>query len=131
MRTSTIFSSDALATRARQQFEAYTRARREVRDSVAERDTTVVDAAAKNHSTHIHWDDKLKRSLRGSDRISLSLEHIRTVQYRPFVKEHCYADPFFTQRPAFDGRDLSAEPPKPCHLRHGCWFQEAVLGHDR
>ena len=25
------------------------------------------------------------------------------MQYRPFVKQHCYADPFFTQRPALMG----------------------------
>ncbi len=94
------FSSAALATKARQSVREFERARREVRDSAAERDTAVVDAAARNHSTHTHWDGKLKQSLRRQVRASFSTDHVRTVQYRPFVKQHCYADPLFVQRPA-------------------------------
>ena len=95
------FSFDALTTKVRQAVREFGRARREVRDSIAERD--VVDAIARNHSMHIHWDDRLKQSLRRQERVSFSSEHIRTVQYRPFVKQHCYADPLFVQRPALMG----------------------------
>ena len=52
---------------------------------------------------HIHWDDRLKQSLRRQERVSFSLDHFRAVQYRPFVRQHCYADPLFVQRPALMG----------------------------
>ena len=97
------FSSAALATKARQAVREFEQARREVRDSAAERDTSVVNAAARNHSTHTHWDGKLKQSLGRQVRASFSTDHLRTVQYRPFVKQHCYADPLFVQRPASMG----------------------------
>ena len=100
------FSFDALTTKVRQAVSEFGRARRELRDSVAERD--VADAIAREHSTHIHWDSKLKQSLRRAGRVSFSSDHIRTVQYRPFVKQHCYADPLFVQRPALMGEVFPA-----------------------
>jgi len=98
------FSFDALTTKVRQAVSEFGRARRDLRDSVAERD--VADAIAREHSTHIHWDSKLKQSLRRAGRVSFSSDHIRTVQYRPFVKQHCYADPLFVQRPALMARSF-------------------------
>ena len=102
------FSSDALASKARQAVRAFGKARRELRDAVAERDANVLDSTARRHAKYIHWDGKLKQSLRRQVRVLFSHDHVRTVQYRPFVKQHCYADPFFAQRPALMGEVFPA-----------------------
>ena len=94
------FSSTALTERSRLAVDEYMRARQEVRDAVAERDGGHIDVAARTHSRHIHWDDKLKRKLASRQSIRFSADNIRVVQYRPFVKQHCYADSQFAQRPA-------------------------------
>ena len=93
------YSSAGLAERSRRAVNEYMRARRQVRDAVAERDAAALNAAAREHSAHIQWDDKLKQKLRRVG-IRFSADNIRPVQYRPFVKQHCYADPHFAQRPA-------------------------------
>ena len=94
------FSSTALAERSRLAVAEYMRARREVRDAAAEPTARIVDAAAKNHANHNHWDDKLKQKLASRQAVRFSADHVRVVQYRPFVKQHCYADAHFAQRPA-------------------------------
>ena len=94
------FSLTALAQRSRQAIAEYMSARRDVRDAVAEPGSAVVDAAARTHSRHIHWDDKLKQKLARHQSVRFSADNIRVVQYRPFVKQHCYADHHFAQRPA-------------------------------
>ena len=97
------FSLTALAQRSRQAVAGYMNARRDVRDAVAEQGSAVVDAAASTHSRHIHWDDKLKSKLARHQSVRFSADNIRVVQYRPFVKQHCYADHHFAQRPALTG----------------------------
>ena len=97
------FSLTALAQRSRQAVAEYMNARRDVRDAVAEQGSAVVDAAASTHSRHIHWDDKLKQKLARHQSVRFSADNIRVVQYRPFVKQHCYADHHFAQRPALTG----------------------------
>ena len=94
------FSLTALAQRSHQAVAEYMNARRDVRDAVAEQGSAVVDAAASTHSRHIHWDDKLKQKLARHQSVRFSADNIRVVQYRPFVKQHCYADHHFAQRPA-------------------------------
>ena len=95
------FSSTALAKRSRLAVDEYMRARRAVRDAVADRDdAATVSVAARTHSRHLHWDDQLKRKLASRQAVRFSAGNIRVVQYRPFVKQHCYGDPHFAQRPA-------------------------------
>ena len=102
------YSAKGLAQRSRMAVNEYTRARRYVRDAVAERDATMLNAAAREHSAHIQWDDKLKQKLLRID-IQFSPDNIRIVQYRPFVKQHCYAEPHFAQRPALMGATFPPE----------------------
>ena len=94
------FSPTALAQRSRLAVAEYMRARRDVRDAAAEPTARIVDAAARDHANHNHWDDKLKQKLANRQAVRFSGDHIRVVQYRPFVKQHCYADAHFAQRPA-------------------------------
>ena len=62
----------------------------------------------REHSAHIQWDDKLRQKLLSVD-IRFSADNIRVVQYRPFVKQHCYADAHFAQRPALMGATFPPE----------------------
>ena len=103
------FSSDALARQARRAVNGYMGARREVRGSVAERDTAVLDAAVRRHSTHIRWDRELKRKLRQREPVFFSTDNVRAVHYRPFVKAYCYVDRHFAQAPALMGEVFPAE----------------------
>ena len=102
------YSPEHLARRSRLATNEYRRARRYVRDAVAERDETILNAAVREHSAHIQWDDKLRQKLLSVD-IRFSADNIRVVQYRPFVKQHCYADAHFAQRPALMGATFPPE----------------------
>ena len=44
------------------------------------------------HCSHVRWDRELKNNLRRGKRTSYSANRIRTTQYRPFVRSHCYVD---------------------------------------
>ncbi len=48
----------------------------------------------------VHWDDKLQRQAEKGVSAAYSPTHVRTVAYRPFVKQYLYADEVFAQRPA-------------------------------
>ena len=75
---------------------------------MAERDVAVVDAAMRANSTHIRWDRELKRKLEQRKQASYSADNVRLVQYRPFVKQHCYVDSHFAQAPALMGEVFPA-----------------------
>ena len=62
-----------------------------------------IDAVVKSHSSSLRWDDKLKRQARRKTAADYSENHIRSVAYRPFVKQFLYADPIFAQREALTG----------------------------
>ena len=93
------YSSDLLARLSRRAVRAYGQALRQVRDAVAERDMSVIEAAAKATSADLRWDRELKRKLEQRRRVSFSADNIRVVQYRPFVKQNCYVDPHFASAP--------------------------------
>ena len=97
------YSPALLGENSRQAVNAYARALRQVRDSAAERDVAVLDAAVRDNSAHIRWDRELKRKLEQRRRTRFSSDRIRPVLYRPFVKQHCYVDPHFAQAPALMG----------------------------
>ena len=50
-------------------------------------------------SSDIHWDDKLRRRLQRDETSEFRTNYLQLVAYRPFVKQHLYADDNFAQRP--------------------------------
>lgn len=69
-----------------------------------ERPTYSIDEIARRCSTNLHWDEKLKGRLYQKAPAKFSKRHVREVAFRPFVKQHLYADTAFAQRPALTGR---------------------------
>ena len=67
-----------------------------------------IDDAASRYSSNIHWDAKLKGLNRRRIMTKFSLEYIREVSYRPYVKQYLYADETFAQRPGLT-RDIFPE----------------------
>ena len=90
------FSRDACATNARAMVGDYMTAT-QVREEHPEYG---IDDAVREHSSGLHWDDKLKRLNQRRVRVNFADDYIREVAYRPFVKQHLYADQVFSQRPA-------------------------------
>ena len=58
-----------------------------------------VDEVVKRYSSNVRWDVELKRRIRQRVKTRFSRGSVRTVCYRPFVKQFLYADPTFSQRP--------------------------------
>ena len=91
------FSRDACAENARKMVADYLGAMRELK---ASRDKApAVEAITRRHSSNLHWDPKLQRHVQQRVATEFSSKHIREVFYRPFVKQHLYADETFAQRP--------------------------------
>ena len=82
------FSREACAENARGMVDGYHGALA-VRE---ERPEYTVDDAANRFSSHVRWDRELKNNLRRGKDTVYSRDNIRTTQYRPFVKQHCYVD---------------------------------------
>ena len=70
---------------------------------------STVDKVARRHSSNLRWDRELKRRVRQRVSTTYSVEHIRAVAYRPFVKQHLYADYTFSQAPG-QTRDIFPPP---------------------
>ena len=87
------FSHEACATNARRMVDDYSEAL-SVRGERAKYD---IDQTAKRYSAHVKWDRELKNNLRRGKDIEFSERKVRKTQYRPFVKQHCYADHRFAQ----------------------------------
>lgn len=62
-----------------------------------------IGEVAKEHSSHLRWDDKLKQHARRQTLAAFSRSFVRKVAYRPFVKQFLYSDTIFAQRPALTG----------------------------
>ena len=58
-----------------------------------------IDDIARRHSSNLRWDRELKRRVRQQVATEFSNRKIREVAYRPFVKQHLYADYTFSQAP--------------------------------
>ena len=95
------FSPTACADHARNMVDDYLSALRELQDPKTP-DLSVHDVA-RRHSSGLHWDEKLKRQALRSARARFSVDHMRRVAYRPYVKQQLYADQTFAQRPARTG----------------------------
>ena len=57
------------------------------------------EEATKRYSSNVRWDRELKRRLRQRVATKFSGDYVRHVTYRPFVKQHLYADYTFSQAP--------------------------------
>ena len=51
-----------------------------------------VEAAAIENSASVRWDASLRDNLRQGKKVYYSSDRIRSAQYRPFVRSHCYID---------------------------------------
>jgi len=87
------FSYDLCAKNARLATEDYLGALRVMEKPAEYR----IDKAVQIHSSNLRWDRELKNNLKRKRRVTYSDEKIRKVQYRPFVKQHCYVDHVFAQ----------------------------------
>ena len=95
------FSRDACAENARKMVGDYLGALRELEDS---KDPDLsIDEVARRHSSNLRWDDKLKRRIQRRVIAKFSVDYVREVAYRPFVKQCLYADQTFSQRPGMTG----------------------------
>ena len=84
------FSRDACASNARAMVDDYLGARRELTaDGAAARN---LDEIVTRHASNVRWDTELKNNLRQRKTVSYSADNLRTTQYRPFTKQHCYVD---------------------------------------
>ena len=101
------FSRDACATNARAMVGDYLGALRELKKG--KNPDLVVDDIVRRYSSSMRWDRELKRRVRQQVPTSFSNENIRQVAYRPFVKQHLYADYTFSQAPG-QMRDIFPTP---------------------
>ncbi len=82
------FSRDACATNAQAMVGDY-RGALEVREAHPE---YKVDDIIRPHSSRVRWDRELKNNLARRRKVEYSPERLWRIQYRPFVKQHCYVD---------------------------------------
>ncbi len=91
------FSRDACASHAQRMVETYGLALRAWGEESSV--SSDPDAFVERFSSCIRWDRELKRRLRQGISATFSEEYMRTVAYRPFVKQKLYADRTFSQAP--------------------------------
>ncbi len=91
------FSREDCADHARKMVRNYCDALQDW--SEQDRDPEEFDDIVEWHSSDIRWDRELKRRLRQRVSVSYGDQNIREVVYRPFVKQHLYADYTFSQAP--------------------------------
>ena len=84
------FSRQACADNARRMVDDYMDAVREW--EAAGNGAPDPDAIAHRHSSHVRWDRELKNNLKRRRKIGFRSDNIGEVQYRPFVKQHCYIE---------------------------------------
>ena len=99
------FSRRACAENAQKMVEDY-RGALQVRE---EQPGYGMDEIARRYSANLRWDRELKRRVRQKVPTRFSEEAIRAVVYRPFVKQHLYADYTFSQAPG-QTRDIFPAP---------------------
>ena len=89
------FSRDSCAANARAMVGDY-RGALQIREEHPE---YTIDDIARRHSSNLRWDRELKRRLRQEVSTGFLDGKIREVAYRPFVKQHLYANYTFSQAP--------------------------------
>ncbi len=101
------FSREECAGNARRMVDGYMGALRELEEN-DDPDITIDDIAS-HHSSHVRWDRELRRRLRQRISTGFSDQYIREVLYRPFVRQHQYANHTFVQAPGL-GQDIFPTP---------------------
>ena len=91
------FSQDNCAGNARKMVSDYLEALQELK--TGQNPGATIDDITRRHSSSLRWDRELKRRVRQHVSTDFSEEFIREVVYRPFVKQHLYADYTFSQAP--------------------------------
>ena len=91
------FGHDDCAANARRMIDDYCEALRELQDTKGEKPD--IEEIVKRNTSDLRWDREQKRRLRQGVATTFSRDHIRSVVYRPFVKQHLYADYTFSQAP--------------------------------
>ena len=90
------FSFNACAENARLAAKDYMRAMQVAEEHPQYR----IEKIARDHSSNVRWDRELKNNLKRRKQIAYSTENIEQVQYRPFIKQHCYIEHVFAQAKA-------------------------------
>ena len=92
------FSRTSCAMNARKMVNSYLLALQDLKSEHGIIQQSVAGAISRN-STHIRWDRELKNRLQKNIVPRFSADKIRTVIYRPFVKQYLYLDNTFSQVP--------------------------------
>ena len=71
--------------------------------------TDNIDELIQKHSSNLLWDREQKLRLQRKVAAYFSKDFIRPVAYRPFIKQHFYADPVFSQMP-YQNRKIFPAP---------------------
>ena len=82
------FTRDACGENVRRMLDEYN----EALQWRQETPTRTVDEAARQFASNTKWDDGLKSQLKRETSIEFSVNHIWSISYRPFVKQHSYVD---------------------------------------
>ena len=93
------FSRDSCATNARAMVGDYLGALR----VCEEHPKYAIADITSRFSSNLRWDEKLKNRLQQRVTAEFSNNYVREVAYRPFIKQHLYADTTFSQRPGLTG----------------------------
>ena len=128
------FSRETCAENARAMVEDYMGALR-VREADPE---YPIEEAIVRYSSGLHWDAKLKKLNQRGVTANFTEDYIREVAYRPFLRQHLYADRVFAQRPAqteaiypLTNRDRPLNPIvselEPSDLRLRCRVHQTIL----
>ncbi len=83
------FSLDSCAENARLMIEDYSTALTMLGDNPTVQEAKI---ASKQFTRNIHWDRELKNNLARKKKVDFSSVRIWKIQYRPFVKQHCYVE---------------------------------------
>ncbi len=89
-------SRDACAENARRMVDDYSSALREAK--IHKNFDLTLDDITKRHSSNLRWDAGLKKRLLQRKTVRYSTDSIRSIQYRPFVKQHCFVEEAFIHR---------------------------------
>ena len=90
------FCRDACAENARKMVDDYTGALQEL--SAGQTKSPDIDKLVSRHASNVHWNQELKDNVVRRKEAKYSLTYAWVAQYRPFVKQYCYADYIFVQR---------------------------------
>ncbi|MYB34248.1 MAG: DEAD/DEAH box helicase [Gammaproteobacteria bacterium] len=83
------FSLDSCAENARLMIDDYKSALEKLGDNPTANEA---ELASKQHEKNTHWDRELINNLARKKKVNFSSDRIWKIQYRPFVKQHCYVD---------------------------------------